>query len=316
MKVNTEVLTDFLNEKCDEKTKQKLELWLKEGSNNRRYLNELKIYWEAKKFKSVKIDFDSEKGFQNLLAKKSNKKSQRIRKTLQYAAFIAALVTTSLFVYLFVNQENSGQIVVNIEQPEKTVILPDGTSILLAIGSSIEYPDKFPDHERLVKLKGEAFFNVAKNKEKPFIILSGQTQTKVVGTSFRIIEETDRTTIQVCTGIVEFMQQGNPKNKIKLLKDDLAQFVNNQKAVLKGDSKSGKNDFSVKLLEYKNEKLDVICKDLSELFNTTIQIQSKEKSQLSLTAVFEDQNIESIIESLCFTLNLEFEQYENIILLK
>ncbi|MFA9370246.1 MAG: FecR family protein [Labilibaculum antarcticum] len=316
MKVNTEVLTDYLNGKCDEETKQKLEQWLKYGPNNRKYLNELKVYWDAKESISTKINFDSAEGFQSLLGKKSNKKSQYIKKTLRRAAFIAALVTTSLFGYLFTNQENSDQIVVNIEQTEKTVILSDGTSILLAIGSSIEYPNEFSDNERLVKLKGEAFFNVAKNKENPFVILSGQTQTKVVGTSFRIIEEVDRTTIKVRTGIVEFMERENPENKIRLLKGDCAQFVNNQKAVLKGDSESEKIDFSVKLLEYKNEKLEIICKDLSELFNTPVQIQSENKSQLSLTAVFEDQNIESIIESLCFTLNLEFEQKENIILLK
>lgn len=316
MKVNTEVLTDYLNEKCDEKTKQKIELWLEEKPNNRKYLNELKVYWEAKEYKSVNIDFNSEEGFHKLLEKKSIRKSQYLRKVYQYAALIVVLIATSLFGYLTTNLENSNQMVINIEQTEKTVILPDGTSALLTKGSSIEYPDEFSDNERLVKLKGEAFFTVAKNKEKPFIIYSGRTQTKVVGTSFRIIEEANRTTIKVRTGIVEFMEQGNPKNKIRLLKGDLAQFVNNQKAVLKGDAESKKLDLSVKLLEYKNEKLEIICKDLSELFNITIQIQNENKSQLSVTAVFEDQNIKSIIESLCFTLNLEFEQKENIILLK
>lgn len=316
MKVNTEVLTDYLNGKYDEETRKRLELWLNKTPNNRKYLNELKIYWDAKEFKSSKIHFDSTEGFQKLLEKKSNGKLQYLKKTLRYTALVAALITTSIFGYLFNKQENSNRIVMNIEQTEKTVMLPDGTSIFLAKGSSIEYPDEFTKNERLVKLKGEAFFNVAKNKAKPFIIISGQTQTRVVGTSFRIIEGNDRTTIKVRTGIVEFMEQGNPKNKIRLLKGDLAQFVNNQKAVLKRNYKSKEIDFSVKRLEYKNEKLEVICKDLSELFNITIQIQGEDKSQLSLTAVFEDQNMESIMKSLCFTLNLEFEQKNNIILLK
>ena len=316
MKVNTEILTDYLNEKCDKETKQKLALWLKEDSNNQKYLNELKIYWDAKEFKSAKIEFDSETGFQKLLAKKSNKKSQLIRKTLRYTALVVALIATGLFGYLAVNRNISDTIVVNTKQTEKTVILPDGTSISLAKRSTIEYPNQFSENERLVKLKGEAFFKVAKNKVKPFIIISGQTKTRVVGTSFRIIEESNRTTIKVITGIVEFMEQANPKNKIRLLKGDLAQFVNNQKAVIKGYSNSEKKDFLVKSLKYKNKKLEVICKDLSEIFCTTIKLQSENTSQLSLTAVFENQNLESIIKSICFTLNLEFEQKENIILLK
>jgi len=316
MKVNTEVLTDYLNEKYDEKTKQKLALWLKEDSNNQQYLNELKIYWNAKGFKPAKIDFNSEAGFQKLLKRRSNKKSQFIRKTLQYTALVVALITASIFGYLAVNPNISDTVVMNMEQTEKTVILPDGTSISLIKGSTIEYPNQFSENERLVKLKGEAFFKVAKNKVKPFIILSGQTKTRVVGTSFRIVEERNRTTIKVKTGIVEFMEQANPKNKIRLRKGDLAQFVNSQKAVIKGYYNSEKKDFSVKSLKYKNEKLEVICKDLSEIFGTTIKLQSGNISQLSLTAVFENQNLESIIKSICFTFNLKFEQKENIILLK
>ncbi|MBN2595623.1 MAG: FecR family protein [Marinifilaceae bacterium] len=316
MKVNTEVLTDYLNEKCDEKTKQKLEIWLDKDPDSQKYFNELKIYWDAKESRSKKIEFDSETGFQNLLAKKSKRKSQYLKRTLRYAALIATLISTSLFGYLFISPENSNIIVSNMEQTEKTLVLPDGTSIVLAEGSRIEYPDHFSKSERLVTLKGEAFFNVAKNKEKPFVILSGQTRTMVVGTSFRINEDIDRTTIKVRTGIVEFMEKENPKNKTRLLKGDCAQFVNNQKVVLKRDSESNEIDFTVKLLKYNNEKLEVICKDLCELFNTTIQIQNVSKSQLSLSAVFEDQNLESIIKSLCFTLNLEPEQKENIILLK
>ncbi|WP_197092660.1 FecR family protein [Labilibaculum euxinus] len=316
MKVNTEILTDYLNEKCDDKTKQKLEIWLNKDPDNQKYLNELKIYWDAKESITAKIEFDSEAGFQNLLAKKSKIKSQYLKRTLRYAALIVAFISTSLFGYLFIAPENSNLIVSNMEQTEKTLVLPDGTSIILAEGSRIEYPNHFSKNERLVTLMGEAFFNVAKNKEKPFIILSGQTRTMVVGTSFSIKEEIDRTTIKVRTGIVEFMEKGNPKNKTRLLKGDCAQFVNNQKVVLKSDSESNKIYFTVKLLKYNNERLEVVCKDLSELFNTTIQIQNVPKSQLSLSAVFEDENLESIIKSLCFTLNLESEQKENIILLK
>ncbi|PKQ64887.1 hypothetical protein BZG02_03275 [Labilibaculum filiforme] len=316
MKVNTQLLTDYLNNKCDKETKRKLNTWLHEDPKNQKYLNELKIYWDAKESKPTKLEFDSKTGFQNLLAKKLHRQKQNRKRTLRYAALIAALISTSLFGYLFISNENTDQKVVNMLPIEKTVLLPDGTSISLTRGSTIEYPNKFSKQERLVKLSGEAFFNVAKNKEKPFIILAGKTRTKVLGTSFRIKETEKRTTIEVQTGIVEFMEQENTANKIKLEKNDYAQFVNNQKAVLKNISQSDTVDFAVKLLKYKNERLEVICKDLSELFNTTIQIQNESKSQLSITAVFEEQNLESIIKSLCFTLNLEYEQKNNILLLK
>ena len=65
--------------------------------------------------------------------------------------------------------------------------LPDGSRIYLNRGSKLTYDDRtFNDERREIRLSGEAFFEVAKNPAKPFIVYGGQTQTTVRGTSFNV----------------------------------------------------------------------------------------------------------------------------------
>ncbi|MDN5288820.1 MAG: hypothetical protein JWR38_5094 [Mucilaginibacter sp.] len=67
-----------------------------------------------------------------------------------------------------------------------TVVLPDGTYVWLNSESSLTYPVTFKGAERGVTLKGEAYFEVTKNKEKPFIVHIGNVNVKVLGTHFNV----------------------------------------------------------------------------------------------------------------------------------
>ena len=69
---------------------------------------------------------------------------------------------------------------------ESAWILSDGTRVWLNADSELEYPVEFVKKERIVKLSGEAYFEVAPNPEQPFIVEAGGIQTRVLGTSFNI----------------------------------------------------------------------------------------------------------------------------------
>ena len=64
------------------------------------------------------------------------------------------------------------------------------------------------------------------------------------------------------------------------------------------------------------EKLVTICNDLNEVFNMNIKLNEERLEQMSLTAKFENQNIDSILETIAYTLDLEIEKYKDYILLK
>lgn len=69
---------------------------------------------------------------------------------------------------------------------EYKVVLADGTKIWLNAASELIYPEAFPDTVRKVRLTGEAYFEVAKNPEKPFVVVVGDMEVTVLGTSFNV----------------------------------------------------------------------------------------------------------------------------------
>lgn len=84
--------------------------------------------------------------------------------------------------------------------------LADGTHIWLNRDSKLEYPASFDGKERLVRLEGEAYFEVAKNPEKPFVVLAGKSKTEVLGTAFNLsaYEEIGEVLLSVQEGKVRF----------------------------------------------------------------------------------------------------------------
>jgi len=315
MKINTELLTDYLNETCNEQTKQTIKKWIENDPKNKAYFEELQFYWDCKSIKSKQIVFDSEKALLELQKKKAASKKFQIRKLMRYAALIAIIIATSITSFFVFNRDSNQILVKNNTNLDKVLNLEDGTKILLAQNGTISYPKNFSEHSRTIKLTGEAFFDVAKDKSRPFIITTSLTKTKVLGTSFRISEGISKTSITVESGIVEFMQVDDPGNKVRLVKGDFANYIAKQKVVLLGKH-SNNNQLKIKYLEYENEKLELICNDLKELYNINIRIKGHIIPQLVMTATFEDQDLDHILESISFSLDLEIERNKEYILLK
>ncbi|WP_158796240.1 FecR family protein [Pedobacter sp. L105] len=96
---------------------------------------------------------------------------------------------------------------------EYQVVLPDGTKVWLNAASSISYPVAFTGNERHVKLTGEAYFEVTKDKHKPFYVDINSVEVKVVGTHFNISGYSDEE--QITTTLLEGSVQVT-KNKSQL----------------------------------------------------------------------------------------------------
>jgi len=108
-----------------------------------------------------------------------------------------------LLVYNFKNTETSAQIAnplntITIPRGGKyQIVLPDGTKVWLNSSSTLTFPTLFTGSERSVQLSGEAYFEVAKNKDMPFKVrLNNNTEVKVLGTHFNIMAYNDDSEIK------------------------------------------------------------------------------------------------------------------------
>lgn len=99
-----------------------------------------------------------------------------------------------------------------------TITLSDGSVITLGAASSITYPERFAEHTREISLEGEAFFEITPNPQKPFIIHTGEVQTKVLGTSFKIDAfKGEEIAVAVATGKVQVDRKIAGSGKLKTL---------------------------------------------------------------------------------------------------
>ncbi|OXG05352.1 FecR family protein [Flavobacterium araucananum] len=105
------------------------------------------------------------------------------------------------------------------------IVLADGTKVYLNTVSSLKYPTRFNGDQRMVELEGEAYFEVAKNKNKPFIVKSGNQEIEVLGTHFNV-----------------HAYDNEPIVKTTLLEGSVAVRYKNQKTILKPGQQSNVSD--------------------------------------------------------------------------
>ncbi|SEM00045.1 FecR family protein [bacterium A37T11] len=131
---------------------------------------------------------------------------------------IAASICLASVAYLFIlrpsreqGSPESWRKIVSQPGHQKTLHLPDGTTIWLQGGSELMYPASYGEHERLVQLEGEAFFEVKGLADRPFVVKSGNLETKVLGTSFNIEAYGDlmRYVVSLVTGKVSVQLHSN-----------------------------------------------------------------------------------------------------------
>ena len=83
-------------------------------------------------------------------------------------------------------QEVEYNVLTTSKQGNIKVVLYDGSLVWLNAGSELRYPNTFVENQRVVYLKGEAYFEVARNEARPFIVQSGKQRVEVLGTSFDV----------------------------------------------------------------------------------------------------------------------------------
>ena len=203
----------------------------------------------------------------------------------------------------------------------KEIQLPDGSVIQLNENTLLSYQDPFD--ERIVELEGEAFFDVMHLDGKPFVIISGDTRTKVLGTSFnvRAYPEEEQVEVTVETGKVAFGkqldQELDSENTVLLEAGTSGVFDRNQDLVSKIEGQlDNANAWRTKLLKFDDVKLEQITRTLERYFDTTIIVNNKDILNCKFTYEDTDPKLKNVLESINFSTGLSYQQTDNGILIE
>jgi transmembrane sensor len=213
--------------------------------------------------------------------------------------------------------------------------LPDGTKVWLNAGSSLTYDPLYGKNIREVTLSGEAFFDVVKNKEKPFIIHASKINVRVLGTEFNVrAYPTDRTTeASLIRGSIEVTFKDKPSKKI-ILKPNEKIVVDNDRylkemlASSRPDSREkmhGIPGVDIKKLTYENktgiiietswvenklifqdESFDDLARQLERWYGVSINFSNKELKENRLTGSFKNETVRQALDALKFTASFDY----------
>lgn len=246
---------------------------------------------------------------------KNSRNSFGIRKLVWMAAVAAILLAG--FIFLFNPQAPQGTIsweTIRTEHGErKKFMLSDGTAVTLNGNSFFSYSKNQLNDLRLVKLSGEAFFDVAKDMEKPFVILTADFTTKVLGTSFNIDSDIERS-VEVNTGVVEIQQTSAYKTNLLSQEnlDSIAQYLSNSKThklVLRKGEKvnltadgwqvrtfKNKNWHNNELI-YMNEPLEQVLRKAYRYYGDSVAV-SKKLAGTKISISFRKKNVQQVLQTL------------------
>ena len=225
-----------------------------------------------------------------------------------------------------IRPKSVGNIVSTKPGYKASVDLPDGSKVWLNADSKLTYDGDFRGETREVYLSGEAFFDVAKDKERPFIIHTRTINLKVLGTAFnlRSYENDNETETALVHGSVEVTLRDNPDKKI-VLKPGEKLLVKNSRvdtsvkytkknhdeeepiAVLTNihyygtDSGIVETSWTRNQLVFDKENLEKIAAKIERWYNVKVIIQRENLKEGKYTATFEDENLEQVLEALKIT---------------
>ncbi|NLU37296.1 MAG: DUF4974 domain-containing protein [Bacteroidales bacterium] len=196
------------------------------------------------------------------------------------------------------------------------LVLPDGTNVTVNRNSKISYPEKFTGNTREVTLSGEAFFQVTPNPDKPFIIHANGASVKVLGTSFNVYAYGNEPIVEVLvkTGKVELLGKnaGTVSSSVLLMPGEKGVFVK-AKGEMAKQQEPNFNNFSwlTNEIEFDNTPLPEVVATINRAFPVTVETAAGVDANLHLTATFNQQKPEYILDVLALTLNLRLEKAQD-----
>lgn len=316
--LSEDIINKYLTGQCSEEELVEVNTWMKESEENARQLFRMEEVYHLGKFnqyadgqrmaraeKQLYKKLDEEKGKQ--------KKILRMHRWMRYAATVAVmLVIGGGAGYWFYQNGTDQQVMVAVanEGIVKEVVLPDGTKVWLNNSATLKYPREFSEKERNVYLEGEAYFEVTKNRHKPFTVQSDAMRVRVLGTTFnfkcdkrcRIAEAT------LIEGEIEV--KGNKEEGQIILAPGQRAELNKNNGRLTVKQVDAKMDavWHDNLIPFQKADIFTITKALERFYEVKIILSPDIRPDKTYSGVLKRKsNIESVLKSLQNSIPIDYK---------
>lgn len=203
-------------------------------------------------------------------------------------------------------------------QNMESVSLPDGTTVQMGPGSRLTYPASFSGKTREITLTGQAFFDVAKNREKPFIVHTEDMSVEALGTAFELFSYDMENKIEaiLLNGKIKVSVADKKTNKMR-------EYLVSPNEKILMDRQSGKITKQIvdadkytawrkqKMLSFENEKLSMIIPRLEQWYGRKVMCQKDLADKYRFTFKVRDESLDRIFYMIEASSPLQYKELEN-----
>jgi len=310
------LISRYLSNELSDTETDELLAWVNENQEHTELLQQMQNAWEQSNnyLQNATQEIDADEAWksveQRIFASQQPVKVKRLKplKWMSIAATLLLLAGLSWFSFNYY-QQNLPIVFANRLDTKQQLLLPDGSKVWLNSGSQISYKKGLNTLKlREVDLKGEGFFEVKHDAEKPFIIHSGGTQTQVLGTSFNVLNDKNgNVKVAVISGKVSFKKEGS--------NDGLFLFPGEEGVCSKTGnvSKTSFKDTNFlywknKTLSFENEGLAKVLAQLEMFYNVKFNVNDEDLLNRKITTSFHSASIYQIINVLETLLDVKIEK--------
>lgn len=326
--IDYKIIVRYLNGTCNEEEKLHVIRWANESEEHARQLFEWEELYFLGKRSSGTEQFKTQEAEERLfnrirqeqLRQEENRgrKVFRLRTWTKYAAAVTLLITScGLGMWYFThNLQQEWKTLATADGEVKEFLLPDSSWVWLNENSVLQYPEQFEKGHRQLKLSGEAYFEVTKDKHRPFIVSSKDMNVAVLGTKFNFRStQTDRIVeVSLLEGEVKASgthEEGaitlSPGQKVELNKDTGKMKVMDTNAMLDAVWHSS-------MVKLQNASITQIAQLLEEVYDVKVILSpGVEKTSTYSGELKKKGTATDMLDALKHTLHIKYRKHKDIV---
>ncbi len=297
--------------------------WLEEAPTHQDLLEEMTAIWTKAAPENHDLSFEKEMAWDTVVKKidkNAGKREANIKELnpfrmqlLKIAAVFILCITVSLWIFRPSAGTASEIFIVNTIDQSQEHLLPDGSKVWLNKNTRLSYQKSFK--KRFVTLEGEAFFEVAPDKKRPFEITTDHSHTRVLGTAFnlRAYPKEKQIELVVTHGKVAFSPVGKTTKKAPVIlgKSEAVYYEKNTTKLLKErDTTQNALAWKTGKLEFEDRPLNEILQALERNYPIKFQLEFQQVRNCPGTVDFQRETLEEIVEILEYILATEITQQD------
>jgi len=265
---------------------------------------------QMRMLKNIQAEIYEKNNNDTTLQSKSNNRF-RLNNWIRVAAlFILPILTAAgMYFYMSRNESSSAPLVIAVERGQKAnLTLPDGSKVWLNSQSKLTYSAEFNEEKRELQLDGEAYFEVAHNPEKPFIVRSNDISVEALGTAFglKAYNEDNLISSILMRGKVRVT---TPDGISILMPNDRVQYDKSahKKVQSRVTNATDFNGWMHNELRFEDESLQEIAKNIQRIYNVKIVFANEQLKNQRYTGTVNNNSLESVLNIIMLTSPISFQ---------